>query len=112
VRHTEGVRVSIEVEAGDRSEADPLVYLGPRLAGEDFDGVAERYEFTCEMTGVDTLTTATGVASVDQEGDAETSRLGRLRHDPLGNRRWCLRALFLVAPEQKARHGGPTKEST
>ncbi len=64
------IGLTVEVEAGHRGEADPLVHIGPRLSGKYLDRVPEGHELTREVAGIDTLTAAARVAPVDEEGDA------------------------------------------
>ena len=79
VGHPERVGVAVEVEARDRGEAHPLVELGPGLAGEDLDAVAERDQLAGEVPGVDALAAAAWVAPVDEEGDAQPAGPGGRR---------------------------------
>ena len=85
-RHAEGVGVAVEVETGHGGETHALVQLGPGLPGEDFDAVAQRNQFPAEVTGVNTLTTAGGVAPVDQKRDTGLAVLGRSGGDARGHR--------------------------
>ena len=107
-----GSGLAVEVEARDRGEADPLVDLGPRLAGEDLHRVAECHQLAGQVAGVDALATAARVAPVDEEGDAEAARRRRPGRDALGDRRRLVGPLDPVAPEPEARHGGPAQEDT
>ena len=84
VRDPEGVGLPVEVEAGDGGEPHPVVELGPRLAGEDLDRVAQLHQLAGQVAGVDALAPAAGVAPVDEEGDPQAARPGGRRGDRRG----------------------------
>ena len=73
VGHPERVGITVEVEAGDRSEADSGVELGPGRPGEHLDRMSQRHQFAGQVTGVHALATTAGVAPIDQEGDPQTT---------------------------------------
>ena len=107
LRDPEGVRLAVEVEAGDRREADALVHLRPGLAGEHLHRVAQRGQLTGQVAGVDPLPPAAGVAPVDQEGDPEAVGPRGPGRDPLGHRRGRGGPLDLVPSEPETRHRIP-----
>ncbi len=82
----ERIGVAVEVETGHRGEADAVVDVGPGLAGEDLDRVAERNQFAGEMSGVDPLPAAARVAPVDQKGDAQPTGARGSGGDAFGDR--------------------------
>ena len=83
----EGVRLAVEIETRDRREPDALVDLGPGLAGEDLDRVAERDQLAGQVAGVDALAPAARIAPVDEEGDPQATRFrpdaGRCARGPV-----------------------------
>ena len=70
-RNAERVRLAVEVQAGHLGQAHPRVEaLGVRLAGEHLDVVAEFDEPAGQVTDVDPLPAAMGLAPVGQQSDA------------------------------------------
>jgi len=76
-RDPKRIGVAVEVEAAHGREADALIELGPRGSGKDLDAVAEFDQFARQVSGVDALTAAARVATVDQERHAVLARFGR-----------------------------------
>ena len=108
----EGIGLAVEVEAGHRGEADALVHIGPGLAGEHLDRVAESDQLTGEVAGVDTLTAAAWVAPIDEEGDAQPAGRRGAGSDALGDGGRVFGTLDLVPLEPEARHGQPERAGT
>ena len=108
----ERVGLAVEVEAGNRGEANPVVHFGPRLAGEHLDGVAEGGEFPGQVAGIDPLATAAGVAPIHQKGDPQAPGGRGLWGDPLGHRRGQGRPFHLVPSEPETRHSSPRSRCT
>jgi len=82
VRNPERIRVTVEVKAWNRSEADPWVEFWVGLAGKDFNAVAQVDEFSGQVTGVDPLATTGRVATVDEKGNAQSALFWRCRDNP------------------------------
>ncbi len=76
VRDAERVGVAVEVEPRHGREPDALVELGPRRPRQHLDGVAQRHELAGQMARVDALASATGIATVDEEGHAQAPGTG------------------------------------
>ncbi len=73
----EGVRLAVQVEAGQLGEAQAVVALVEhrvRLGADDLDPVAEAGQFTGEVPDVDALTTAERVPFIGEERDVERSQ--------------------------------------
>ena len=77
VGNPKGVGVAVEVEPGNRREADSLVENRPGWAGEHLHRVPELDQLPREVPGVDPLSPALGIAPVDEEGDASAAGPGR-----------------------------------
>src|SRR6202044_1480878 len=79
-RNAERVGLAVEIEAADGRESHSLVEIRPGRPGEHLDGVPQCHQLAGQVTGVDALSTATGVTSIDQKSDTQTPRSG-----------WCSR---------------------
>ncbi len=101
----ERIGLAVEIEARHGRETDSVVDLGPGLACEDLDRVAERDQLTGQVAGVDALPATARVPAVDEEGDAQPTVGGLAGCDALGNRGRCGGTLDLVPPQPETRHG-------
>jgi hypothetical protein len=70
-RGAEGVRLPVEVEAGQLGEDDTVIQHGIRLRPDDLDAVPEPGELAGQMAYVDALAPAEGVALVTEQRDPE-----------------------------------------
>ncbi len=77
----EGIGVPVEVEPGERGEADPLVELRPRLSRQDLHGVTETAQLAGQVPRVHALAAAARVSPIGEERHPESAGLGRGRGD-------------------------------
>jgi hypothetical protein len=82
VRDAEGIRVPVEVEAGQPVEQHPVVELGVGRAAEHLDVVAQVRQGGAQVAGVDALAPAVRLPPVHQERDAQRTVQGH------GRTRW------------------------
>ena len=89
VGHAEWIWVSVEIKSWNWSKTNTLIELRIWLTSKDLNTVTECNEFTSEVAGVNTLSPAGRIATVDQERNAKSSSLGWSWHDS----RWHRNAL-------------------
>ena len=71
--HPEGVRLPVEIEAGDLGQPHPRIeQFGIRLAGKHLDFVTEIHQTAAEMPHINTLPAAVVLTPVGQQSYSHT----------------------------------------